>query len=289
MMMIRLSLVLATYGRSDDIGRFIIGLEKQLVRDFELLVIDQNQDDRVVPYVHQALNAGLQVQHHRLQSPNLSAARNLGISHAQGEVIGFPDDDCWYEPELVQSVLKAFEARSDLGGLVAEWVEQAQARIDSPLDPILSYERWRRFRDGDASSISLFIKSDLLRQVGGFDPRLGVGQWFGAGEEIDLILTLLSTKATLARCPAARVHHRYAPVGHLRPDGNGRAVLRRARGTGALYAKHRLGWAVFVRGLLAPPVKALWPWQGLPGLRLAFATSAGRLQGAVAWMLGWRT
>lgn len=288
-MTIRLSLVLATYGRSDDIGRFVTGLEKQLVRDFELLVIDQNSDDRVVPYVLQALNAGLQVQHYRLQSPNLSAARNLGVSHAQGEVIGFPDDDCWYEPELVQSVLKAFEVRSDLGGLVAEWVEQAQARLDSPLDPLLSNERWRRFHDGDASSISLFLRTDLLRQVGGFDARLGVGQWFGAGEETDLILTLLATGAKLARYPSARVHHHFLAAEQKLSSGSWKSTLRRARGTGALYAKHRLGLWVFVRGLCAPPAKALAARRGGLGLRFAMATSVGRLQGALAWLIGWRT
>lgn len=282
--MIRLSLVLATYGRSDDIGRFIIGLEKQLVRDFELLVIDQNQDDRVVPYVHQALNAGLQVQHHRLQSPNLSAARNLGISHAQGEVIGFPDDDCWYEPELVQSVLKAFEARSDLGGLVAEWVEQAQARIDSPLDPILSYERWRRFRDGDASSISLFIKSDLLRQVGGFDPRLGVGQWFGAGEETDLIISVLARDALLLRCSTARVHHAYLLKGPAQKS-SWKTAFCRARGTGAIYVKHQFSLMILLRGFVGPIVNALWPWYGAHAMHLAVATSLGRMQGAVVWFM----
>ena len=284
----RLSLVLATYGRSDDIGRFIASLEKQTVQDFELLVVDQNADDRVLPYIVQARQAGIQVQHLRQQAPNLSAARNLGLVHAKGDVIAFPDDDCWYEPGVVAAVLAAFKHQPAWRGVVAEWVEQTQAHGGQPRDALLSQARWRRFRDGDASSISLFIKTDLLRQVGGFDARLGVGQWFGAGEETDLILTLLATGATLARCPAARVHHHHAAPGQLPPVGNWHAVLRRARGTGALYAKHRLGWVVFVRGLLAPPVKALRPWQGLPGLRSALATSVGRLQGAAAWLLGWR-
>lgn len=284
-----LTLVLATVGRVDEIGRLLQSLIAQTSSAFELVVVDQNSDDRLAPVLQAACGAGLAVTHLRQRPPNLSAARNLGLAHARGDVIAFPDDDCWYEPGVVAAVLAAFMHEPEWHGVVAEWVEQTQAHCGQPRDALLSHARWRRFRDGDASSISLFLRTDLLRQVGGFDARLGVGQWFGAGEEIDLILTLLSTGATLARCPAARVHHRYAPVGHLRPDVNGRAVLRRARGTGALYAKHRLGWAVFVRGLLAPPVKALWPWQGLPGLRLALATSAGRLQGAVAWMLGWRT
>lgn len=280
----KVSLVLATVGRVDDVGRLVQSLIEQTSPAFELIVVDQNADDRLLPHVLTARQAGLAVNHVRLQPPNLSAARNLGIAQAQGDVVAFPDDDCWYEPQVIAAVLHAFQAPADWSGVVAQWVEQTQAHGGQPADPALSLARWRRFRDGDASSISLFIQASSLRQVGGFDARLGVGQWFGAGEETDLILTLLSSGARLGRCPDARVHHRYAPAAQA--AAHWRPVLRRARGTGALYAKHRLPAAVVMRGLLAPLAKALRPWSGVHAVQLALATSAGRLQGALAWLFG---
>lgn len=285
----KISLVLATVGRVDDVGRLVQSLIAQTSPAFELIVVDQNADDCLLPHVQAARQAGLAVNHVRLQPPNLSAARNLGIAQAQGDIVAFPDDDCWYEPQVIEAVLHGFQAPVGWSGVVAQWVEQTQAHGGQPADPALSLARWRRFRDGDASSISLFIKTSSLRLVGGFDARLGVGQWFGAGEETDLILTLLASGARLGRCPDARVHHRFAPAVQAQAAANWRPLLRRARGTGALYVKHRLPPAVVMRGLLAPLAKAVRPWRGLHAMQLALATSAGRLQGALAWLIGHKT
>lgn len=282
------SLVLATVGRTDDVMRLLRSLVAQTSQDFELIIVDQNPDDRLEPHVRFARDANLQVRHLRMLRPNLSAARNLGIAEARGAVIAFPDDDCWYEPEVVATVLTALASHADWTGLVAQWVEQARSHGDMPCAPLLSAARWRRFRDGDASSISLFLRTEALRSCGGFDARLGVGQWFGAGEETDLVLGLLGRGAQLARCPHARVHHRHVPAAQVQDGTHWRQALRRARGTGALYVKHRLAPAVIVRGLLAPALKSLWPWGGRRKFGLGVAASAGRLQGALAWLVGWR-
>ncbi len=61
--------------------------------------------------------------------------------------------------------------------------------------------------------------------------------------------------------------------------------MRRGRGTGALFVKHRVSWRVFVRGFLAPPVKAVMQGQGLKGIGIGLALSTGRLQGALKWLL----
>ena len=119
--MLYLSLVLATYGRSDLIGRFIEYLSVQTCKNFELIVVDQNSDDRVLPYIEQARCAGIAVSHYLMEKPNLSAARNLGIAHATGDVIAFPDDDCWYEPDVIEQVLTTFSTRQHWSGLVADW------------------------------------------------------------------------------------------------------------------------------------------------------------------------
>jgi len=276
-----ISLILATYGRTEDLDRLLQSLMGQDLKDFELIVVDQNLDDRILRHVEMARRALVSVVYLRQATPNLSAARNLGLAHAVGEVVGFPDDDCWYEPTVISQVKAAFEARPDCDGIVAQWVEQTAARNLKHADELLSLARWRQFRDGDASSISLFFKAAALRQVGGFDERLGVGQWFGSAEETDLMLTLLSQGGPVARWPAARVHHRYG----ARDDVSFMSQLRRARGVGALYAKHQLSWAVVLRGLLAPPLVALVHWRGTGNLLLSVAVSVGRCQGALAWLV----
>lgn len=280
----KVTLVLATVGRTDDVGRLVQSLATQTLRAFELNIVDQNADERLQPFIAQARRAGIDVTHLRMNMPSLSLARNLGIAQASGDVIAFPDDDCWYEPQVIENVLAAFAVHPTWSGVVAEWVEQAQAHRGQPVEQLLSHSKWRRYRDGDASSISLFIKADLLRQLGGFDARLGVGQWFGAGEETDLILTALAAGALIGRCPEARIHHAFDTRGQRQSASAWRAAMRRARGTGALYVKHRISLGVIARGLVAPPLKVLWPWQGATALVLGLATSVGRIQGALKWL-----
>lgn len=281
-----ITLVLATLGRADEIGRLLDSLSSQARTPHELVVVDQNPDDRVLPYVEQARQAGLAVKHLRLVEPNLSAARNRGIAEASGDVIAFPDDDCWYAPDLVEQVQQAFGRHPGWDGLVAQWVEQAQGLGRQANDGFtLSAAAWRQFRGGEASSISLFIKASALQRFGGFDEQFGVGLWFGSGEETDLLLRMLGGGAVIGQWAPARVHHRFTRQALARQQARWRNVLHRARGTGAIYAKHRLSGWVILRGLLAPIAMALWQRQGFRALALALVETFGRLQGACAWRI----
>lgn len=277
------SLILATYGRAEELGRAIKSFLLQTDQDFELIIVDQNLDDRVEPYVKMAQDNGLDVRHVRMDRPSLSAARNLGISLARHDILAFPDDDCWYEIGVIEQVKRAFNADPVLGGVVARWVERAGSSALSR-EYLLDYSAWRKFRGGHASSISLFFNCAIFKTLGGFDERFGVGQWFGAGEEIDFILRALSADARVKYCPEVLVHHAYSPdpVGSLFTIC--RQARRRSRGTGALYAKHKLPIYVVMRGLFAPVATAL-PHLSPTLIARGIFTSLGRIEG----YLGWRT
>ena len=277
-----ISLLLATYGRSEDIGRFVAALQGQTCRDLELIFADQNLDGRVTPYVEQARALGFAVRHLRLDKPNLSAARNAALMVATGEWVAFPDDDCWYEPETLAAVRHAAQNRSQVGAFVICWVEHYDAGCRPSPDQRdrLTLDAWRRFRGGDASSITLFMRREAVVRVGGFDERLGVGQFYGAGEETDLILRLLTDGVEIMRLSSARVHHAFSTAIY---DVNWRRTLARERGTGALYAKHRLSLRVRLRGFVAPMARALINGQGWTGLKHGWAQVLGRWQGWSRW------
>lgn len=280
-----ISLVLATFGRSDDVGRCLQSLAAQTDKTFEVLLVDQNPDDRLVPCVSEALASGLNLHHLRMVKPSLSGARNLGILKSKGEIIGFPDDDCWYDPDAIAQLRQAIAGGSKFDGVVANWVEQSAAHPSNPSEEILSYRSWRSFRGGDASSITLFLKRRLLQRLSGFDERMGVGRWFGAGEETDLVLRALANGAVIHRLPNVRVHHLYGapPKGTLAVRC--RNIRTRAHGTGALYAKHRLNTYTVIRGLTAPLLLPLVRLRGWEAVAIGFAIAVGRLEGLIRW--GW--
>lgn len=281
----QLSLILATVGRSEDVRQALHSLATQTDQNFEVLLVDQNPDDRLVPYVNEMVDLRLNIRHIRMKSPSLSGARNLGIAESQGEIVGFPDDDCWYEPEAIANLRAVFTNTQKIDGIVANWVEQSAAHSANQSEKTLSHQSWRRFRGGDASSISLFIKTSLLRQIDGFDERMGVGQWFGAAEETDLILRILATGAVIQRASNVRIHHAFGtpPQGDLSLRCEN--ARKRSRGTGAIYAKHRLSIYTIVRGLAAPLLRPLIHWTGRAKFAVGLATSQGRLEGLIRW--GW--
>jgi hypothetical protein len=112
---------------------------------------------------------------------------------------------------------------------------------------------------------------------------LGVGCWYGAGEETDLVIRALAEGARIAFQPQVRVHHRLPqPAPRLDP------VLldetrRRARGTGALYRKHRMSSWVVIRGLASPLVKGAFSRRPHVALAQGAYMTMGRLEGMMRW------
>lgn len=274
------SLILATVGRTDELGRLFDSLAAQTFARFEVIVVDQNGDDRLLPHLERARYLGITVRHLKHSPPNLANARNAGIEAARGKWIGFPDDDCWYAPRLLERVVARFSRSDKPSGVIVRWVEQDEQPA-SAAD--LSWERSRAFRDIPVSSITLFCSRELFKKVGGFDGRLGVGQWFGAGEETDFALRALRAGARITYEPLGEVHHAVNAEKPCADTATCAAIRHRARGTGALYAKHRLpGW-VILRGLAAPMLRPLLNGSFGAELVLGYATLRGRLDGFIAW------
>jgi len=271
------SLILATYARTSELGRLFQSLAEQRFKDFEVVVVDQNPDERISTYLEKAGKSGICIRHIKHALPNLSAARNIGIQAARGEWVGFPDDDCWYEPDLLEQLSPCFACRDALSGAAARWAELYEA---GQLPSSLSWKRSRQFRDRVVASFMLFCNRKLFEQVGNFDPRLGVGQWFGAAEETDLIMRALAAGASLCIHSSAIVHHPFKLYGAT--SGERAEVRQRARGTGALYAKHKLPRWVIARGLLAPVVRSFLVG-GAEDRIQGWMDSIGRLEGMLHW------
>lgn len=181
----RFSLIVATLGRTTELAQLLASIVDQNRMDLELVIVDQNDDDRVVPVV-EALPASLSVLHLRLQDKGVSAARNAGMDAASGEIIAFPDDDCWYPADLLNQVDVWFGSHSNytvfaVGALDADGVASGNRWLQNACDigPL------NVLRTTFCSS--LFI-SDLARsREVRFDPELN------RGEETDFILRLLAT------------------------------------------------------------------------------------------------
>lgn len=279
-----LSLVLATLGRVEEISRFFQSAKIPTSVPVEIIVVDQNNDDRLAALIEEGRRSGLTIIHIRIAPRRgLSLARNIGLSAARYSIVGFPDDDCWYEPSVCQRVIDRFRATPDIDGLVARWIERHDTQGHAAhLNPALQ----RKFSGIPIASICLFFRIEAVQAAGAFDEKLGVGTWFGSSEETDLVFQMLGAGRKFEFDPNIVVHHFWSGAA-IPVSGTANAVLRnamsRARGTGAIYAKHRLSNTVILRGLLAPLTKVFDFRYGLRGVAYWLGTSIGRWQGFIRW------
>jgi glycosyltransferase involved in cell wall biosynthesis len=248
-------LVVATVGRVEELGRFLGSLERQTQRDFRVLVVDQNEDDRIVPFLTERVV--------RLHSPpGLSRARNEALPHLDADVVAFPDDDCVYPDDLLERVAARLDGLDGVTGREPWWTADAAVLTRDNL--------WNR-----AISFTIFLRREVVARVGAFDDRLGLPS--SSGEEIDYLIRALATGARIEYDPSLVVEHPYKHV-DLRAAG-----ARDGASVGYLLRKHHYPARTVAR-MLARPLAGAVVHPRRAGFHLA--TFRGRLSGYRGKQLG---
>lgn len=183
---LKFSLIMGTLGRTEEVGRFLASLQRQAYRDFELFIVDQNPDDRLLPLIEE-YSRHFPIER-VVSSKGLSRARNTGMKRITGDLVAFPDDDCWYPDGLLSYVASRFKLDAGLDGLTGRFVDEdgrAEGRWLAHSQLLNRYNVWR-----GAISFSIFLRRGLVDRIGPFDEALGVGAGtaWGAGEETDYLL-----------------------------------------------------------------------------------------------------
>jgi glycosyltransferase involved in cell wall biosynthesis len=275
------SLIVATKDRTSDLARLIASLEDQPGADFELIVVDQNEDDRLVPILDSS-HISPRIMHLR-SAPGVSRARNLGIENAQSAILGFPDDDCWYPAGVLADVADWFRSNPtydilSLNSLDAHGTRSGNRWFQSSCD--LSLLNVYRTSVG----YSFFVRSvGSCRQVR-YDENIGPGAdtpYLG-GEDTDYILSAMRAGARGRFEAQWHIGH---PLKDIRDESvNKDRVFIYGLGMGHVQRKHHLVWLWaslvafdFIRALMAAGKGSggsarLWYWHG-HGLVKGFLTS----------------
>lgn len=235
---VRLSLVVCTVGRVEVLHRLLTSLSRQTSPAFEVVLVDQNPGDELASVVAR-YGACLGLRHVRSE-PGLSRARNVGIGHAVGAVVGFPDDDCWYAPGTVEAVMAEFDADDRLDVLNGRTVDgDGRESLNTyAMRPTCITKRniWETH-----NSNALFFRKAALAATGGFDETLGVGAAtrFQSGEEVDLILRAIELGHDVRYKPELSVFHDQVTsvFSAVQLDRS----RRYAPGFGRILRKHRYG------------------------------------------------
>lgn len=198
-----ISLITGSLFRAHELERLIRSLCEQTYPKFELIIVEQAN----VRAAEEILRRFDKLDGRVVRSARgLSRARNCGMACAVGDVIGFPDDDCWYEPETLARVAQRFEDDPSLMILCG--------RVETTTGPMLRYpaercEVTRRNVWRTAVSPGIFVRADGAARIGGFDTSLGLGSGTaaGSGEETDYVLRALTMGLRVEYDDGVRIMH----------------------------------------------------------------------------------
>jgi glycosyltransferase involved in cell wall biosynthesis len=257
-------LIVATVDRIAELRQFFESLARQTHGAFRVLLVDQNEDDRLDALVREQ---GFELVH--LRSPRgLSTARNVALPHVAADLVAFPDDDCVYPDELLEHIAARFESGAPLDGLTGRGAASPSWARDAS---VLTRENlWNR-----AISYAIFLRRQVVERVGRFDERLGLPA--SSGEEIDYLVRALDLGVRIEYDPSLVVSH--GEEGRDLMD----IAVRDGKSIGYILRKHRYRPRTVARMLARPAGGALLAAlrKDGSGARVHAATLRGRVAGYV--------
>lgn len=170
------SVIIPVYNRENLITKSVFSVLNQSYRNLEVIVIDDNSNDRTKERVLEIKDSRL-IYHRNRINLGPSKSRNEGIKLSKGELVAFQDsDDEWY-PEKVEKQINLIIKSSDDTAAVYCGMEffdfQSGAKIG---EDVRKFNFGENFRTGKnlytPATVTVMIKKSVLDEVGYFDDSL---------------------------------------------------------------------------------------------------------------------
>jgi glycosyltransferase involved in cell wall biosynthesis len=260
--------VICTRNRPDLIGNAVSSVLANSYPDFDLLVVDQSDDDRTGAIVR-----GLAADHPNLRylhtsTPGLSRAYNIGIREAPGDLLAFTDDDCIAPEDWISSIAAAMEGDPDAEMLYGQVMLPASLEDCTDVVPTLAIETSKRLSRRDGFQIygmgaNFAARRSLFERIGGFDEMLGGGGPLKSSQDFDFQYRAYVGGAVVLLCPDVKVDH-YG----VRTLEQWKATLHSyGFGDGAFYGKHVRCGDLYAAGMLVRRLGRIAAREALNGIR----------------------
>ena len=217
------SVVVVSRDRPAALLRCLTGLSQVQYAPFEIVVVADEAGCAAVS----DLPFASQIKIVAFDTPNISMARNLGVSHAAGDVVAIIDDDAVPEPSWLMYLIAPFERAevSASGGFVRgrngisfQWMARSvdEMGATAPMDVNLTQATVLTPKTRCAvktEGTNMAVRRTVLLELEGFDPAFAFYL-----DETDLNLRLSRAGHATAIVPMAQVHHGFAPSARRRSD-----------------------------------------------------------------------
>ncbi|WP_430465440.1 glycosyltransferase family 2 protein [Tabrizicola sp.] len=211
------SVIVVSRHRAAALGRCLLALAQQDHPQIEVIVVADPAG------IDAAKATGLVLKLVAFDEANISAARNLGLGMASGEIVAFIDDDAVAEPTWLSRLCAAFgnpQVVAATGfvrgrnGISFQWkaCEVDALGLDHPLPDHAATYPGTPTRAVKTQGTNCAFRREALLSIGGFDPALRFYL-----DEADVNLRLAGQGLT-AVVPDAQVHHGFAASDRRRED-----------------------------------------------------------------------
>lgn len=162
---ITVSVIVPTRNRPEALRQCLLALAAQdmPLNKFEVLVCDDGSDEDVRSVAEQAQQTGLRIRYLRQTPRGPATARNLGIRHAEAEIVAMTDSDTLPDRAWLRNLVEALNAHPEAVGVEGK----VYAENDGEFGPL--GEGPTNLTGGVFLTCNCAYRREALFQAGGFD------------------------------------------------------------------------------------------------------------------------
>jgi GT2 family glycosyltransferase len=233
--------------RGGTITSLVNSILKQEYQDWELLILAQGQDPRLIEEVGNLPDLDGRIRKFYLKEFGKTKALNAGIKAARGEALAFTDDDCEAHPKWLSTIASCFKAEPGVGVVAGSVIAPKNGRKWLSTCPAVEVREYI-YRPSELNyqappffyfiGANYAVRTSAAERIGQFDEYLGPGGLFPAADETDFCLRAEALDIAMWTTPRSVIYHTYG-----RRSGVKQVIkhhLAYARSKGALVGKLEL-------------------------------------------------
>lgn len=204
------SVVVPAYNEEKAIGKCLKHLSRQITnKSYEVILVNNNSTDLTVDIAKKYQNQlNLKIIHQSLKGRG--AARYLGFQTAKGKIILSTDADAFAPPNWISTLSSPIESETCIASTSACTFHDCSSRLLPFLNwiqPIAMH--LYRFILGSywLNGFSFAIKSNIYRQIGGFDPHLNALEDVYISDQVKKVGKIVLVSQTKVSVSGRRFNH----------------------------------------------------------------------------------
>jgi O-antigen biosynthesis protein len=197
------SVVVCAYNAADTLDECLAALERQTYPDYEIILVNDGSRDRT----GEIARARLRVRVIDMPNRGLSAARNVGLAAASGEIVAYTDADTCADRDWLTFLIQPFLVSDVVGSggpnvVPGDDPPMAQCIARAPGGPthVLLDDRIAEHVPG----CNMAFRRSALLAIGGFNPI-----YLRAGDDVDVCWRLQGRGWRIGFASSALVWHRH--------------------------------------------------------------------------------